>query len=138
MCSVTMRNFKNSQKSLSKLEHEILQVLWGLGPANSETVREALAAKKKALKDSTVRTILRRLHEKGYVRFDVDGRTYIYSAVEPARNLAVRAVRQILDRFCKGSVEELLTGMVDNEVLDRAELRELARKIARRKPASQA
>ena len=132
-----MGNNSKLQRSLSKLEHELLEVLWSLGPATSETVRETLAAKK-PLKDSTVRTILRRLHEKGYVSFRVDGRTYIYSAVEPPRNIAVRAVRQIIDRFCKGSVEELLTGMVDNEVLDPAELRELARKIARRKLPSKA
>jgi len=119
-------------KSLSELEHEVLQVLWSRGRANSEQVREALAPKR-PLKDSTVRTILRRLHQKGYVSFKTEGRMYFYAAVEPSRNLAVRAVRQIIDRFCRGSVEDLLTGMVENEVLDRAELQQLARKLARRK-----
>ena len=121
------------QRSLSPLEHELLAVLWSLGPSDSGHVREALAPKR-PLKDSTIRTILRRLHEKGYVRFKAVGRTYIYSASEAPRNLAVRAVRQIIDRFCRGSVEELLTGLVDSEVLDRAELQDLARKLARRKP----
>lgn len=121
-----------SPKSLSELEHEVLQVLWSRGRANSEQVREALAPKR-PLKDSTVRTILRRLQEKGYVSFKIEGRTYFYTAAEPSRNLAVRAVRQIIDRFCRGSVEDLLTGMVENEVLDRAELQQLARKLARRK-----
>jgi predicted transcriptional regulator len=47
----------------------------------------------------------------------------------------VRAVRQIIDRFCGGSVQELLVGMVENEILDRQELQELARKLATRKPS---
>jgi predicted transcriptional regulator len=128
-----MRSAQVQQKDLSTLEHELLEVLWSLGPANSEQVRAALAPHK-PLKDSTIRTILRRLHEKGYVRFETEGRIYLYSAVEPPRSLAVRAVRRIIERFCKGSVEELLTGMVENEVLDPSELQQLARKIARQKP----
>jgi BlaI family transcriptional regulator, penicillinase repressor len=120
------------RKGLSELEHQILEILWTLGPANSEQVRNALAAKR-PLKDSTVRTILRRLQEKGYVKHKVEGRTYIYMGVEAPRNLAVRAVRQIIDRFCDGSVEQLLVGMVEDEMLDREELRQLAQKIAARK-----
>ena len=119
------------RKSLSELEHQIMEILWTLGPANSDQVRQALAAKH-PLKDSTVRTIMRRLQEKGYVRHKVEGRTFIYSGVEQPRNLAVRAVRQIIDRFCAGSVEQLLVGMVEGEVLDRHELQQLAQKIGRR------
>ena len=48
------------------------------------------------------------------------------------RNVAVRAVRQILDRFCNGSLEQLLVGMVENQVVDRAELQQLARKLGQR------
>jgi BlaI family transcriptional regulator, penicillinase repressor len=120
---------KRLPDNLGPLEQRVMEILWSRGPANSEQVREALGPKRR-LKDSTIRTILRRLHEKGYTRYKVEGRTYVYTAAEQPRNVAVRAVRRILDRFCKGSVEELLTGMVDNEVLSRAELRELAAKIA--------
>jgi BlaI family transcriptional regulator, penicillinase repressor len=44
--------------------------------------------------------------------------------------VAVRAVKSIIDRFCGGSAEELVLGMVDNAVLDRKQLERLARKIA--------
>jgi len=53
--------------------------------------------------------------------------------VEPPRNVAARAVRQIIDRFCGGSVEELLVGMVANQVVDERELERLAQRIARSK-----
>jgi BlaI family penicillinase repressor len=42
-------------------------------------------------------------------------------------------VRQIIDRFCGGSVEQLLVGMVNDDVLDERELERLAQRIARRK-----
>jgi predicted transcriptional regulator len=47
--------------------------------------------------------------------------------------VAARAVKHIIDRFCGGSVEQLMIGMVDNAVVDRKELDRLARKIAARK-----
>jgi BlaI family penicillinase repressor len=122
---------KQPNKSLSELEHQVMEILWSRGPATSDQVRNALAVRR-ALKDSTIRTILRRLQEKGYVRHKVEGRTFIYSGVEQPRNLAVRAVRQIIDRFCGGSVEQLLVGMVEDEVLDRHELQQLAQKIGRK------
>jgi len=63
----------------------------------------------------------------------VEGRTYIYRAVEAPQNVAVRAVKNIIDRFCGGSAEQLLIGMVDNAVVDREQLERLARKIAQKK-----
>jgi predicted transcriptional regulator len=85
------------------------------------------------MKESTARTILKRLEDKGYVRHHTEGRTNIYSGVEQRANVAAWAVQRLIDRLYGGSVEELLVGMVDNEVVDRAELASLARKIARRK-----
>ena len=79
-----------------------------------------------------MRTVLRRLEEKRYVTHEVEGRTFIYRAVDRRQNVAVLAVRNIIDRFCGGSAEELVLGMVDNEVLDRKQLERLARKIAER------
>ena len=126
------RSKKPARKPLSELEHVVMDFLWSHGPTSAEKVREALAAKR-PMKDATVRTILRRLEHKGYATHLVDGRTYIYRGSERPQNIAVRAVRQIIDRLCGGSVEELLVGMVDHEVIDRREFENLARKISRRK-----
>jgi BlaI family transcriptional regulator, penicillinase repressor len=131
-----MRNTeKSTGRNLSELQNRVMQVLWSLGAVTSEQVRDSLGSRN-PLKDSTVRTILRRLEAKGYVRHRVEGRTYIYSGVEAPRNVAVQAVRQIIDRFCGGSVEQLLVGMVENEVLDRGELRSLAQRIAEGRDAT--
>jgi BlaI family penicillinase repressor len=130
---VTRRNIKTSpEKHPSQLEGVVLDFLSSHGPATSETVREALADDH-PMKDPTVRTLLRRLEAKGYVRHTEEGRAYVYEVLEQPRGLAVRALRQLLDRFCGGSVEELVTGMVEHEVIDARELRELAKKLQRQK-----
>lgn len=107
-----------------------MEILWKSGPGTAEQIREALAPRH-VLKDSTVRTVLRRLQDKGYVNHKIEGKAFVYSGVEKPRNVAVRAVRQILDKFCDGSLEQLLVGLVENEVVDRAELEQLARKVAK-------
>jgi BlaI family penicillinase repressor len=119
---------KPPRSALSELEHQLMEILWKLGSGTAEQIREALAPRH-ALKDSTIRTILRRLQAKGYVDHRVEGKAFVYTGVEKPRNVAVRAVRQILDRFCDGSLEQLLVGLVENEVVDRAELQQLARKL---------
>jgi BlaI family penicillinase repressor len=123
---------KVPRKPLSELEHLVMDVLWKRAQSTAEDVRKALA-ERHPIKDSTARTILTRLEEKGYVKHHVEGRTNVYRVSEPPRNLAVTAVQQIIDRLCGGSVEQLIVGMVDRELLDERELRRLAEKLARRK-----
>jgi len=112
---------------LGELERDILSIVWRLGAVTAEQVREELD---RPLKDSTVRTVLRRLEEKGYLAHSVDNRTFLYSPAESRQRVAGRAVKRIVDWFCEGSVEELLVGMVDSKVLDRAELQRLAARIS--------
>jgi BlaI family penicillinase repressor len=115
---------------LGDLEREVMQLVWAQEPVTAEAVREALPRK---LKESTVRTVLRRLEEKGYTRHTVDGRTYVYHAAEPRGRVAAKAVQRVVDWFCNGSIEEVLVGMVDNAMLDQKQVRMLADKIAKSK-----
>jgi BlaI family transcriptional regulator, penicillinase repressor len=62
-----------------------------------------------------------------------EGRAYVYRAAEPARSLAARAVRQIIDRFCQGSLEELVSGMVDANVVNKEDLDNLERFVRNRR-----
>jgi predicted transcriptional regulator len=119
-------------KGLGELEQAVLEALWLAGDSTAEQCREALQASH-PMKDSTVRTVLRRLEEKGYLTHEVRGRTYVYRPSEQRQSVAARAAKQLVDRFCGGSVEELLVGMVESEVLDPEELERLARRIAQRK-----
>jgi predicted transcriptional regulator len=111
---------------LGELERDILSIVWRLGTVTAEQAREELD---RPLKDSTIRTVLRRLEEKGYLVHSVEDRTFIYRPAESRQRVAGRAAKRIVDWFCEGSVEELLVGMVDSKVLDRAELQRLATRI---------
>ncbi|HXA49272.1 MAG TPA: BlaI/MecI/CopY family transcriptional regulator [Candidatus Acidoferrum sp.] len=116
------------QKSLGELEQQVMDYLWKHGPATGEAIRTAVG-KERALTDSTIRTVLRRLEAKQYVRHEMDGRQFLYSSAREPRKVAAEAVRTVLKNFCRGSLEELLTGLVDHRVVDSAELRRVAERI---------
>jgi BlaI family transcriptional regulator, penicillinase repressor len=125
MCS----DISQPSKPLSELEHLVMDYVWAHGPCDAEAVRNALASDW-PMKESTVRTILKRLEQKGYVRHEIEGRTYVYHSVQARQNVAIRALQQIVDRFCGGSVEQLLAGMVESKLIGRRELERLARRVA--------
>ncbi len=125
--SVAADDAKNSEsKDLGDLERAVMQLVWAQGPMTAETVREALD---RPLKESTIRTVLRRLEDKGFVTHTVDNRTFVYRAAEARGRVAAKAVKRIVDWFCNGSVEEVLVGMVDSKMLDQKQLNALAKKI---------
>jgi BlaI family transcriptional regulator, penicillinase repressor len=115
---------------LGELEREVLELVWKHSPVTADAVQKKLG---RPLKESTVRTVLKRLEEKGYLSHTTESRTFLYSATESRANAAARAVKGIVDRFCNGSVEAVLVGLVDAEILDRRELQRLAEKVAKAK-----
>jgi BlaI family penicillinase repressor len=120
---------------LGELERSVLLIVWRIGNATAEQVREELA---RPLKDSTIRTVLRRLEEKGYLTHTIENRTFLYRPSESRQRVASRAVQRIVDWFCEGSVEALLVGMVDSKILGRDELQRLAERVATARKAAPA
>lgn len=107
-----------------------MQVVWSKGRVTAESVRLDLE-KTHGIKDSTIRTVLRRLEAKGYVRHESDGRVYVYFPAVEAQSVAAQQVKGIIEKLCQGSVEDLLVGMVDDSMITPKKLRELADKIAK-------
>ena len=109
-----------------------MDFIWTAGPATAEQVREGLSPVYD-LKDSTIRTLLRRLEDREYLTHTVEGKVFLYTAPVPLRSVAARSVQQIIERFWSGSAEQFLAGMVDAKVLTPAQIRKLAEKVKDRK-----
>ena len=125
---------RREKPGLSPLENEVMNVVWQRREVTADDVRSSLA-RVRPMKDSTVRTLLRRLEEKGFVDHSVQGRTYYYVPKIAPHSVASHAVRSIIERFCDGSVENLLVGMVDSDLLSAQTLKGLAEKIAKAEAA---
>jgi predicted transcriptional regulator len=106
-----------------------MAVIWRRGPSTAEDIAGALRRK---LKNATVRTLLRRMEAKGYLRHAKQGRAFVYEGAIAPDQAASGAVRRIIDRFCGGSAATLLVGLLDHGVIDRRELRALEKRLGER------
>lgn len=129
-----MTSSETRPKPLGNVEQRVMDYVWKHGPVTAEACRQALE-KAWPMKESTVRTILRRLEDKGYVTHTTEGRTYIYAAAERPASVATRAVQHLIDRFWGGSAEALVAGLVDHAVLTPKQLERLSKQIAEAKAA---
>ena len=120
---------RRSLPPLGDLEHELIAILWARGELTAAGVRKQVARR---LKDPTIRTVLRRLEEKGYVTHSVVAGTFVYRAKESAESAAASAVQAIVDRFCGGSIEKVLLGLVDASLLGPSQLALIAGKLKRK------
>src|SRR5438270_747602 len=75
---------KRTSAPLGDLEHELLTILWKHGEMTALDVGKQMARK---LKDATIRTVLRRLEQKGYVSHTVRSGT-----VRIVASLSFRAI----------------------------------------------
>lgn len=126
LSSVTISN--GSVRPLTQQQQAVLDFVWSNGSATADEVRESLLPKH-PLKDSSVRTILRRLEARGYLKHRLEGKTFVYEAKTSATHVAVRTVRHLIERFWEGSAEQFIAGMVDAKVLTPQALQRLARKV---------
>lgn len=111
---------------LGDLEHELLTILW----AGEEMTAAAVRGKvRRKLQDATIRTVLRRLEDKGYVTHAVESGTFIYRPKESAESAAADALKGILDRFCGGSIERALQALVDSALVEPKQLVVMASRL---------
>lgn len=118
---------RQTSQSLTEREAQIMDVVWRLGEATAEQVREALPG---TPHDSTVRTLMRVLENKGYLTHEVRGKVYVHRALVGRHKAQKLAVRAVLTRFFAGSAEDLVLRLIEDEQLSREQLDELRRSPA--------
>ena len=105
-----------------------MQVLWRSGPSSAAEVVQAIHGKR-GPQDSTVRTILRILERKGYVRHKRDGRTFVYQTIVGESEAQKGALREVISRFFEKSPERLVLNLLRHEDVSPQELARLRRLV---------
>lgn len=113
-----------SSEILTEREAQIMDVLWRLGKATAEQVREGLGDRPH---DSTVRTLLRVLEAKGQVKHEVKGKAYVYRAALAKDRAQRHALRNVLTRFFGGSAEDLVLRLIEDEQITPTQIEEIRR-----------
>jgi len=128
---------KMARPNLSPRERNIMDILYARGRATAIEVMNDLSGNPHY---STVRTQLRILEGKGYVRHEEESLRYVYIPVVQQHEVGRSALKQLMDAFYDGSMENVVAALLGSEGsklsqkrLDRiAEMVEKARKGAKR------
>ena len=111
---------------LTKLELQIMQVIWREGAGTVTDVQEALDQQ---LAYTTVQTMLNILHRKGKLKRQLRGRAFVYSATVTEAKASVQALKDLIDRMFGGSSEELVMSLIKSRQLDPEKIAELSRRL---------
>ncbi len=114
------------KSTLTKLELQIMQVIWKRGASSVGDVQEDL---QQELAYTTVQTMLNILCRKGKLKRKLNGRAYEYSAAVSEAKALRHAVRDLVDRMFGGSSEELVMSLIKSKEIDAKRIAELSRAL---------
>jgi predicted transcriptional regulator len=117
---------KRPREILTKLELEIMQVIWRLGEANVAAVQAGLD---RELAYTTVQTMLNILERKGKLKRQLQGRAFLYSATVSESKASGHALKDFIDRVFAGSSEDLVMSLLKHNQIDAKKLAKIARRL---------
>jgi predicted transcriptional regulator len=121
---------------LTPAQGEIMEIVWERGEVSASEVRRVLS-RTRAVARNTVRTLLERMEEKGWITHREEGRTFLYSAAQPRQATIGQRVRQVIETVCGGSAEALVTALLDYRGLSPGELERIRAMLAKARATSQ-
>ncbi|HZM05183.1 MAG TPA: BlaI/MecI/CopY family transcriptional regulator [Candidatus Saccharimonadales bacterium] len=116
---------------ITEAEWEVMAVVWAQTPVAASTVLEVLECRKQWTL-ATVRTLLRRLVNKGALEQQAEGKRYIYTARISMAECVRRESDSFLDRVLGRAPSEAILHLVKRAELSREDIQEL-RRILREK-----
>ena len=117
---------KREKAVLTKLELQIMQVIWKRGASTVTAVQQGL---EQDLAYTTVQTMLNILHRKGKLKRELHGRAFTYSATVTEAKASTHAVRDLVDRMFGGSSEELVMSLIKSRQIDPKKIAELSKRL---------
>ena len=126
-----MAKTKSPEIRLGRLELQIMNIVWDKRKATVHDVKEAISRGRKPAY-TTILTMMRKLEAKGYLKHEVDDRTYVYQATISRRVVRHGVLGDMLDRLFEGSPSLLLSSLVEQDRITEEEMQEI-RKLVKKK-----
>ena len=102
--------------SITDAEWEVIRVVWANDLVTSKTVISVLK-EKMDWTESTIKTILGRLVEKGVLNTEQEGRKFIYTANIEEKEAVRDYAEDIFNRICKKKVGNVIGSIIEDHVL---------------------
>lgn len=127
---------KGEKQRLTNTEWEVCECLWEASPLTMTQIAARLTERTGWTK-STGETLVRRMAEKGLLRWEQGAKAKLYSPTVVREDAVVRETRGFLQKVFGGSVGLLVNTMAEREELSREEIDQLyeaLRKLEEKEP----
>ena len=121
---------------ISSAEWEVMRVLWTQGETTSKEITKILSTKQD-WSASTVKTLLGRLADKGYLTSRREGRTYLYQAVLNEEEANLTAVQEVLSKICLTKHHHLLGKLIQQTPMTKEQIKYLQEILASKESVEQ-
>jgi BlaI family penicillinase repressor len=120
---------REARDTLTKLELQIMKVIWRLGASKVGAVQESLEQR---LAYTTVQTMLNILTKKGKLKRTLRGRSFEYRATVSEAAASGHAVRDLVERMFGGSSEEMVMSLIKSKQIDAKRIARLSRMLEKK------
>lgn len=117
---------------ISDAEWDVMKVVWRGHPVSAQGVMETLAGDRE-WSASTVKTLLGRLVKKRALRFERDGRQFLYEPLVTQEDCQRAEAKFFLARVFDGALTPMMAHFVESEKLSAADAAEIERILKRKK-----
>ena len=109
---------------ISDAEFEVMKVVWAKSPITAAEIVERLALKT-GWSPTTVKTMISRLMRKGALKFEVEGKSYLYSPKATREDCVAMEAESFLERMFDGALMPMLTHFAKSKPLSPEEIKRL-------------
>lgn len=117
---------RNPITPLGGTEMEVLQQVWDLGRASARDVHDRIA-EQRDVAYTTVTTVIKNLADKGYLRYEREGTSFVYTPARPAEEVRGSLLSTVVDKVFGGSARTLMQTLAGHESLTASEQAEVRR-----------
>lgn len=117
-----MAKKKITQPELGARERQIMDVIFALGEASVGEVLEKLADPPSY---SAVRTMIRLLETKGFLKHRQEGTKYIYRPTQSKASASKTAISHLVETFFGGSMGDMVAALFESENISKEDLNQI-------------
>lgn len=119
---------KDLDTNISDSEWEVMRIVWTLEHAYTSQIIDQLKAKKN-WSESTIKTLIRRLVQKGLLETTQEGRRFIYTPTVSQVAMMRRAATELLNKMCDMHKGEVIFELLKDSPISKSDLKMMSDEI---------
>ena len=123
---------KRSVDQLGELQRDVMHIVWELGEATVQQVRQQLKRTKQPAY-TTVLSVMQKLEKQGWLRHRLEGRQYVYAPVQSMAQAGAKSLHRFIDRVFQGDPLLMFQHLIEDDNLDDSDLAALRKMLDQRK-----